>query len=174
MSWKVQIIKAKPNPYGKDRTYGGSAKHEKLLGEWVDLKNIGDDSVNLSVLNLCHTEFSGNCVPNEKPSIYWTGPTGKYLQPQEIVRVHTGYSQYSHLMSSEDRSGVHYHAYAERGNFVLNNDCGDLISVWWKDRSGNWQQEDKAGYSPNPPEGAVLIRSGNLLVPETTASYRGY
>ncbi|MCZ2077705.1 MAG: hypothetical protein LC130_22200 [Bryobacterales bacterium] len=30
---------------------------------------------------------------------------------------------------------------------------------------------DSASYDPNPPEGEVLVRSGNKLVPTRTVSY---
>ena len=74
-------------------------------------------------------------------------------------------------MRQEDQAGVHLHAYAEKGNFVLNNKCGDTLSVWWKanDQTGN--KDDEAGYAPNPPDGAVFVRSGPKLVPATAAAY---
>ena len=47
MAWKIYIEKAKPNPKGKD-TSGNHPLAKQLLGEWVDLKNTGDQSVALS------------------------------------------------------------------------------------------------------------------------------
>ncbi len=35
-----------------------------------------------------------------------------------------------------DKRGVNYHSFAERDWFVLDNRCGDTISVWTKDRAG--------------------------------------
>lgn len=166
MAWKVIIIKAKPNPHGKDVSSSGSPRPEQLLGEWVDLMNEGNASVYLSSLYLCHVEFSQSCVPAEKPAIYWQGKTTDMLQPQQIVRVHTGKSIHSYLMDEIDNNGVHIHAYAEKGHFVLNNKCGDVISVWWKDANGNWEKEDLTSYDAYPPDGAVLIRRGDKLVPQ--------
>lgn len=164
MSWQIQIYRAKPNPSGKDRPRYGQPDPRQLLAEWVDLKNVGDAGVNLSTLNLAHLQFDaqGNRLPN--PVIYWTGPSSEVLSPGETVRVHTGKSSDSHQMLSEDRVGVEIHAFAESGNFVLNNKQGDELSVWWRTNESKWQEDDRASYYPNPPEGAVLLRSGQKLV----------
>lgn len=164
----LQIYKAKPNPAGKDKA-GNYPKAEQLLGEWVDIKNNGTSEINLSGLTLCHTEFEPGCKPKPKPSIYWTASPGTKLKAGEIIRVHTGKSIYWALMKSQDATGVNHHAFAESGSFVLNNDCGDGLSIWWK-RQDSWQKVDKASYRPYPPEGAVLIRSGGFLVPVTLGS----
>jgi hypothetical protein len=161
MPWKIQISRAKPNPAGKDKA-GNQPLGSQLLGEWVDLKNVGDAAVALSALHLAHTEFGVQCVPKPQPSIYWDGPAGTTLRPGEIVRVHTGKSRDSSLMKAEDNSGVHYHSYAERGSFVLNNVCGDNLSVWWQ-HGDKWHRNDQARYAPNPPEGKVLQRVGENL-----------
>jgi hypothetical protein len=168
MSWKLQITQAKPNPAGKDKNRW-SPKPDHLLGEWVDMKNVGDGSVSLSLIHLAHREFSGNCIPKDKPVVYWSGLSGISLQPGEIVRVHTGRSQDAWQMAAIDQIGVNYHAYAESGSFVLNNDCGDSISVWWKGSDGNFNHEDVATYDANPPDGAILYRSGSKLVASALA-----
>ena len=162
MSWKISIIQVKPNPAGKDKA-GQSPKAEQLLGEWVDLKNVGDGAVTLATLNLSHTVFGPGCTPRTDVHRYWRGPSDVSLQPGQIVRVHTGRSLDASLMKAEDRNGVHQHAYAESGTFVLNNVCGDSLYVHWL-YEGKWQQEDRASYGPNPPEGAVLVRVGDRLV----------
>lgn len=165
MSWQILICRAKPNPAGKDRTPLGGPRQEQLLGEWVDLQNTGDASVNLSTLHLSNFEFLSGCVRKENPTIYWDGSADEKLAPNQILRVHTGKSLYSASMLNEDRNGVNLHAYAEKGNFVLNNKCGDILGVWWKDRDGKWHNEDTASYDPNPPEGAILRRIGPKLMP---------
>jgi len=163
MSWKVVICRAKPNPAGKDRV-GGYPRNEQLLGEWVDLQNVGDAPVSLTTLHLSNVTFSQNCVPGNN-TIYWSGTGTQSLTPGQILRVHTGKSMYSSSMQSQDWAGAHLHAYAEKGNFVLNNKCGDAIAVWWKGNDEKWNQEDRASYDPNPPEGAVLRRVGDKLIP---------
>lgn len=135
MSWQIQITKAKPNPAGKDKTKW-TPKPEQLLGEWADLKNVGDANVSLSAIHLAHREFAAGCVLKDAPVIYWNGPN-TVLKVGETVRVHTGRSGDSWAMAAVDKSGVEHHAYAEKGSFVLNNDCGDGLSVWWKDQDGS-------------------------------------
>jgi hypothetical protein len=161
MSWKIRIEKAKPNPAGKDKDKD-TPKPEQLMGEWVDLKNVGDGSVKLSTLNLANTHFDKNCKVTERVVIYWTGSGDQTLAVGQTVRVHTGKASQSGSMKSEDRSGPDIHAYAEKGNFVLNNDCGDTLTVRWQGES--WHTEDEAAYDANPKEGAVLTRSGNKLI----------
>lgn len=163
---KLSILRAKPNPRGKDLTAGMSPRAEQLLGEWIDLKNVGETTVRLSEVGLCHTEFSQDCIPNDRPTVYWSGRYGEVLSPGEIVRVHTGRSRDVSSMRAEDYQGVHLHAYAESGLFVLNNKCGDNLAIWSKDTNGKWSTKvDGASYDPNPPDGEVLRRFGGKLVP---------
>ncbi len=162
--WKILVYRAKPNPAGKDRAYG-YPQQQQLLGEWVDLQNTGDTSVSLSSLHLYHVEFSAQGVPNKDLAHYWTGKYGEVLNPGQIVRVHTGKSEYASGMAYNDSQGVHLHSFAEKGNFVLNNNYGDAISVYWKDKDGKWRKEDGAAYDPYPPEGVVLRRVGDKLIP---------
>lgn len=164
MSWQIQIIKAKPNPAGKDRSANG-ASHAQLLGEWVDLKNIGHAAVNVSTLHLAHREFDDHCRPTKSnPTIYWDGSGNEILHPGKVLRVHTGHRSQMAQMNLSDAIGAELHSYADRSNFVLNNKCGDEISVWWKTNAGEWTKEDSASYDPNPREGSVLVRSGQKLV----------
>lgn len=165
MSWKLKIIRAKPNPKGKDLDSSGSPKVEKVLGEWVDIQNAGDTAAPLSIIHLCHQEFLPNGTPKQNYTSYWTGNSQEILRPGESLRVHTGKRAYSHLMSSIDATGVSQHSFAESGHYVLNNALGDTISLFWKDNNGQWYEEDLARYSPNPPDGAILTRSGDMLVP---------
>ena len=164
MSWTLRIVRAKPNPKGKDLDSLGSPKPEKVLGEWVDIYNQGDAEVNLSRIHLCHQEFLQNHVPKDGYTPYWNGGIGEILKPGQSIRVHTGKKAYSYAMDSVDATGVNYHSFAEKGHYVLNNACGDTISLFWKDASNNWQREDLVKYAPNPPDGAILIRSGDMLV----------
>lgn len=105
MSWKIEIHRVKPNPAGKDRV-AGSAKPEQLLGEWVDLKNIGDASVSLATLQLANNEFDANCKVTKEAVIYWNGRSGDTLQAGKILRVHTGKSSDSAVLKPENRDGV--------------------------------------------------------------------
>lgn len=163
MSWKIEIHRVKPNPQGKDKA-GAYPKPEQLLGEWVDLKNTGDSSVSLGTLHLANNHFDANCKVTKADVTYWNGSASVSISPGQTVRVHSGKSSASWAMNLEDKSGVDLHSYAERGNFVLNNKCGDTLSVWWKSSDGKWHEEDRASYDANPTEGKILKRSGNKLV----------
>lgn len=168
--WKIQIIRCKPNPAGKDRNYYGPHPSQ-LVGEWVDLKNIGDTSVNLSIINLFHREFNSNCTSTGWGH-YWGGNKFGELKPGQSLRIHTGKQSDFFHATAIDRTGVDMHQFAERSQFALNNRCGDTISVDWRNSEGKMVPEDSATYHPNPPEGAVLIRSGELLIPEYSSAYR--
>ena len=166
MAWKIQINRAKPNPAGKDKS-GNVPLAEQLLGEWVDLVNVGDGSVTLSSIHLSNLEFGTNCEPKQSV-IYWNGPSAITLKPNESVRVHTGRSRDLASIKAADRVGTTYRSFAERGLFVLNNRCGDTLTVWWK-HDGKWNMDDQASYLANPPEGAVLSRVASLLKATQTA-----
>ncbi len=163
MAWQIEIHRAKPNPKGKDKVAGFPIPHQ-LLAEWVDLRNSGDANVALSTLHLSDTDFGPGCEAKQA-TIYWNGSANTVLKPGEIVRVHTGRSTSASSMLIEDALGVNHHAYAERGNFVLNNSCGDRLAVWFKhSKTGEWIRDDTAAYAPNPPEAAVLYRVGASLI----------
>ncbi len=157
------VFRAKPNPTGKDKTPTGTPKPEQLLGEWVDIKNTGSESVRISSLRLYHATFYNNCQPTGREELYWVGGGDGLLRPNQVIRVHTGRSRDAAYMNPLDRGQVDHHAFAEKNNFVLNNRCGDKITIKWQDSQGNWHA-DSASYAPNPPEGAILTRVGNYLV----------
>ena len=157
------IQSAQPNPLGKDAVRH-TARPEQLLGEWVVLLNKGSSSLSLADYHLSNLEFDSHCVPKPQSVIYWRGDPTKTLAPGQTVRVHTGRSADWWAANQEDKQGVHYHSFAERSWFVLNNRCGDAIGVWTKDRNGDYQRVDSAAYDPNPPEGVILGRSGDKLV----------
>jgi hypothetical protein len=164
----IQVFRAKPNPFGKDKTASGTPKPEQLLGEWVDLKNVGTSPVRLSSIQLYHTTFNSSCQPTGQPERYWSGSNSDTLKPGEVVRIHTGRRRDERLMAAEDKGAVQWRAFAERDNFVLNNRCGDKLVVTWLDSSGT--RRDEAAYDPKPPEGAVLVRAGNKLIQSVQAS----
>lgn len=161
MSRKLEIVKAKPNPAGKDKVYG-TPKPEQLLGEWVDIKNTGTESIPFSVISLSHTLFDNRCNNTGRIEPYWKS-SGDYLAVGQTIRVHTGKKSDSHLMNQIDRAGCDWHGYANRENFVLNNACGDIITVTWTDSFGTTQR-DTVSYSRNQPEGAILERGKGLTV----------
>jgi hypothetical protein len=162
----LQIIQAKPNPAGKesdkDEDGAGSRRLEAIFSEWVDVKNIGDDSVHFQTMQLRHALFDEDCHTTGELELYWIGDNGDSLKSGQILRIHAGRREDAHLMSVEDQAGADWHGYAESDNFILNSRCGDKIVLSWQDAVDHIYQ-DWACYAPNPPEDLILKRSGNLL-----------
>jgi len=162
----LQIIQAKPNPAGKDsnKDQNGSIPNrpEQLFGEWVDVKNIGNDEVHFPTMQVRHALFDETCQATGELELYWIGVNANFLKPGQVLRIHAGRREDAHQMSSEDQAGADWHGYAESDNFILNNRCGDKIVLSWQD-AVNQICQDWACYAPYPPEDLILKRSGNLL-----------
>jgi len=165
---RLQTIRMKPNPAGKDRTrYGASAA--QLAGEWVDIKNVSVDAVNMNGVRLCHIAYSEG-YPNGRWELV-TSFTGT-LQPGKVIRVHAGEAKNANQIRAEDLVGADFHLFSGRDAYVWNNERGDCSSLWTADGA---QPFDKASYSSPPAEGAILTRVGDALVGTTakaTASAR--
>lgn len=154
---RLQTIRMKPNPAGKDRTrYGASAA--QLAAEWVDIKNVSTEAVNMNGVRLCHIAYS-DAYPNGRWELI-TSFTGT-LQPGQVIRVHTGEAKNASQIRSEDLVGADHHLFTGRDAYVWNNDRGDCSSLWTADGD---QPFDKASYSSPPAEGAILTRVGDTLV----------
>jgi len=162
----LQIIQAKPNPAGKDTSKdqngSGSNRPEQLFGEWVDVKNVGNDEVHFPTMQVRHAIFDETCHTTGALELYWIAANYDFLQPGQVLRIHAGRRKDAHLMSAEDQTGADWHGYAESDDFILNNRCGDKIVLSWQDASDHIHQ-DWACYAPNPPQELILKRSGNLL-----------
>lgn len=158
----LQITQAKPNPAGKDAIGSGAPTPEQLLGEWVDLKNIGADSVHFSTIQLRHSLFDERCHATGVTELYWQGGSADFLKPGQVLRIHAGQQMDGGAMAAEDQTGADWHGYTETDEFALNNVCGDKIIATWRDAFDHSFQ-DWVCYAPHPPEGAILTRSGNLL-----------
>jgi len=151
----LRIIKAKPNPSGKDRI-GGIAPPKQLAGEWVDFRNAGDELHSLEGISLYHVAYQPGCRDGKPEKVM--GFKGS-LKPGEIVRVHSGGEIGLGEMHPEDAQGAHYHLFTG-GNYVWNNSCGDSAGLW---NGLIWI--DNASYEPYPSEGRILVREGDKLVP---------
>ena len=165
---RLQTVRMKPNPAGKDRTrYGASAA--QLAAEWVDIKNVSDVAVNINGVRLCHIAYSDS-YPNGRWELI-TSFTGT-LQPGKVIRVHSGEAKNANQIRSEDLAGADFHLFTGRDAYVWNNDRGDSSSLWTADDN---QPFDKASYPTPPAEGAILTRVGDTLVgaaAKATASSR--
>ncbi len=162
----LQIIQAKPNPAGKDKhkDLNGVGAHEprKLFGEWVDIRNTGDHAVHFSAIQVRHALFDDRCYTTGENDLYWLGASDDFLKPGQVLRIHAGKREDSHLMTFDDQSGADWHSFVECDDFVFNIMCGDKIIVTWRN-SLDQVHQDWVCYAPHPPEDAVLKRSGNLL-----------
>jgi hypothetical protein len=151
----LRIIKAKPNPRGKDR-YGSYIPPAQLAAEWVDFENSGNEKYSLVDIELNHIAYQPICKNGKwDPVMTFTGN----LEPEKVVRVHSGAKISLADMNIEDVTGADFHLFTGK-NYVWNNDCGDSSGLW----NGNaWV--DKASYDPYPPEGRILRRVGDKLIP---------
>ena len=155
----LQITQAKPNPAGKG---SGASAPEQLLGEWVDVKNVGNDSVRFSTIQLRHSLFDERCHATGLSELYWQGGNEDFLKPGQVLRIHAGRQIDSGSMPVEDQTDSDWHGYTEAEEFMLNVGCGDKIIAAWRDAFDRSFQ-DWVCYAPHPPEGAILTRSGNRL-----------
>lgn len=151
----LRIIKAKPNPTGKDR-YGNYAPPAQLAAEWVDFQNNGDEPFLLNGISLYHIAYQPGCQNGKWQRVM--GFQGS-LKPGQVVRVHSGREILLAQMNLEDALGADVHLFTGQG-YIWNNDCGDAAGLW---NGSSWT--DKASYDPHPPEGQVLHRVGDKLVP---------
>lgn len=152
----LRVIKAKPNPTGKDRVHRVTPK-QQLAAEWVDFKNTGDEPFRLQDVSLQHIVYQAECRDGKWATVM----TFKgVLQPGEVVRVHSGLQISISEMFAEDAAGAHHHLFTG-GDYVWNNDCGDTAGLW---NGLIWL--DKASYEPYPSEGVILVRDGDKLVRE--------
>lgn len=162
----LQVSKLKPNPSGKDRNRQGSPSPAQLGAEWVDLRNTGREAISLAGVELYHLAYNRASGKAEWQKI--TGFRGT-LGVGHVLRVHSGRSRPLTVLRPEDLTGAKFHCFTGRDAFVWNNVEGDSAGLW-RPKERVWI--DKAFYDPHPPEGAVLIRSGNKLVPAGVAAAR--
>jgi len=151
-----QIIRAKPNPIGKDK-FGNLSVQVQLAAEWIDIANKGIDPLQINNLRLYHMTFSEYCVKlNYEQVLSFKG----ILKSGEVIRIHSGGVLPLNQLYAEDIRGADYHLFTGK-NYIWNNRCGDSPTLY------NYITEtiiDKADYFANPPEGKILVRVGNLLI----------
>ncbi|HKX27702.1 MAG TPA: hypothetical protein VJ302_08425 [Blastocatellia bacterium] len=162
MSLSLQIYRAKPNPAGKGQSSNGTPGPEQLLGEWVDIENIGSESIIFSRIELHRARFNEFCQTRGETERYWRAEGSGSFKPWQVLRVHTGRQRDKSRMSQIDHGDVDWHAYAESDQFVLNHRCGDIVMVTWEDETGR-KFMDSATYAPHPPVDAILKRANHQL-----------
>lgn len=159
----LQTVRLKPNPSGKDRTRWGGATATQLAGEWADIENKGLQGYDLQDVGLYHIGYKPDGSGQWDLVMSFKG----VLRPGQVMRIHAGSGPESVLLP-EDKSGADFHFFTG-GNYVWNNDKADCAGLF----RNNTTQIDKACYAANPPEGAILMRVGDSLVPVTTSAMAG-
>jgi len=155
----LRVVQLKPNPIGKDRNRFGALSPAQLGAEWVDFKNTGIVAEDLQNVRLYHVAYALG-----EPNGHWEEITNFQgsLPPGQVVRVHSGQSRDMSVLRQEDLLGADYHLFTGKDSYVWNNQKGDIAVL------GNGSVSnliDRAPYDPNPPEGTVLVRIGEKLVP---------
>jgi hypothetical protein len=142
----LTVTKALPNPIGKDSSHGRPVSNQQLNGEWVEFKSTNSEGKNLTMdgVSISHTTFTHSCQrTGEERLMTFNGA----LAAGYSVRVHTGNGE-------PYDEGTVRHLFANRGNYVWNNGCGDTAIL----RAQSGGEIDSASYAPHPSEGVVLVR----------------
>ncbi|MCX6717215.1 MAG: hypothetical protein NTU76_00880 [Candidatus Taylorbacteria bacterium] len=150
----LQIIKAKPNPSGKDRIKNFAPQYQ-LAGEWVDIKNFSNQPMNLTHVKLYHWAY-------KLPKPDWEIVTGFQgtLPAGKVVRVHTGQKTSLSEIRPEDLLGADFHIFSGKG-YLWNNDKEDKPMLW---DTNIKEYIDKTSYDAYPLEGKILNRISNKLI----------
>lgn len=158
----LKVIRLKPNPAGKDITLFG-ATAEQLAGEWVDIRNEGTTGFDLRGLFLYHQAYVGTSAEWKwAPVISSNAVINNVLPPWQTLRVHSGAVRSLDVVRQEDMTDADLHAFTGRDAYIWNNSQSDAAAVW---NPANKQFIDRADYGAFPPEGSVLVRQGDMLLP---------
>lgn len=150
----LQIIKAKPNPAGKDRI-GNFSPQTQLAGEWVDVQNNGINSVDLTDVQLYHWAY-------KQPEDGWEliMKFSGYLPAGEIMRIHSSGKIPIEQLAIVDQQGVDHHLFSGSG-YVWNNDKEDKPTLW---NPKTKEYVDRTSYDAYPTEGKILQRVNDKLL----------
>jgi hypothetical protein len=167
----LKITQLKPNPTGKDTTALGPSVAQ-LAAEWVDIKNEGAHPFDLRKLHLYHRAYSSLNAWEWAPVVEADAAFTDILHIGQTLRVHSGRVRDVSVIPSSERAGADRHGFTGRDWYIWNNANPDEAAIW---DPAQKQFRDRAEYTSFPPEGVVLVRSGNLLVPGfTLAALAGF
>lgn len=151
----LYIVRAQPNPPGRDARRGGQVTNSKLNEEWVEF--VVQEGRHMVGDELSHLTFDGYCRTTGVEVVFRFGAIN--LSPGHRVRVHTG-------VGTPEWEGSTLHVYAGRSWYVWNNGCGDRATLAYNGRA-----IDSTYYEANPPEGVLVRRRGtDRLVPQHAAT----
>jgi len=155
----LRIIRAKPNPMGKDRFGRTLTSQTQLAGEWIDIRNEGNSVIHLNGLQVYHIAYKIEGDKWEKVIEFNFGEDD-VLRSKEILRIHSGGKIPLSQLLDIDRIGADYHVFTGK-NYVWNNDKTDKPSIW-NPKTERWL--DQTWYDAYPPEGVILKRNNGKLV----------
>lgn len=159
---RIQIIRAKPNPLGRDRL-GRTVPSSQLAGEWIDIKNVGTEVYGFKSIVLEHVAYPPGFPYGQWERVIDLTPAGS-LAVNQTLRVHSGGRIDLSLLHQVDIQGAELHIFTGK-SYVWNNDRSDTARLMFYPASPNLPFcVDQAGYTLAPREGAILQRRGNLLV----------
>jgi hypothetical protein len=166
----LRIVQLKPNPAGKDLSILG-ARPSQLAAEWVDIKNDHSIAVEMSAVALYHRAYVGFSTDWKWAAVVADDAkiTG-LLSAGQTLRVHSGRVRTIAVIRPEDLVGADVHCFTGRDAYIWNNGRADTAAIW---RPQGEVFVDSAEYAPQPPEGVVLVRSGDWLVPGYGATFGG-
>jgi hypothetical protein len=114
------------------------------------VKSDGATAVNLAPIELWHRAYH-----HGQNSTLEQATTGT-LQPGRTVRVHSGSGPDS-VIRDEDLRGADHDVFTQK-DYIWNNDEGDTPALYNRTTQATI---DSASYDLHPPQGEVLVRSGN-------------
>jgi hypothetical protein len=154
----LKTSQLKPNPAGKDRTRLG-ATAAQLAAEWVDLKNVGKQKIDVSRVIVKHVAYAPGLAQGHWKLLL--SFSKGILAPGQVIRIHAGKDRGPSVIRAGDLAGADFHLFTGEDRYLWNNDKTDCSSLWLPGQSNPF---DLAWYAANPPEGAILVRSGDNLV----------
>jgi len=156
----LRVIRAKPNPAGKDRFGRSITPQVQLAGEWIDIKNEGSAGIHLNKLQVYHLAYKMGSSEWEIV-IEFNFKDKDVLLAGHVLRVHSGGFIPVDQLLEIDRANANYHVFTGK-NYLWNNDKVDKPSIW-NPSLEKWI--DQTWYDAYPPEGVVLKRNNGKLVP---------
>ncbi|MEK7176691.1 MAG: lamin tail domain-containing protein [Patescibacteria group bacterium] len=152
----LYILRAKPNPSGKDK-YGQYAPNSQQNAEWIDIQNTSGKALNMTGVKVYDHKFDVYGRDEGRREVYKFGSWD--MPVNTVVRIHSGDRVEISSLPSIDRDGANYHFFTWQP-YVWNNVWGDTAEV----RNSTDLLIDKASYGRNPTEGAILKRYGDHLI----------
>lgn len=156
----LKIIKAKPNPLGKDKPLGLLMINKKLGAEWIDIKNVGSAPVFLKDIQIYHIAYKDGKAEWEIAKDFSNLLLPALGLPTGLtIRLHSGSGPVS-ILNPEDVAGVNRH-YFTRKTYIWNNDKIDKPMIWDKTKK---VIVDQTYYDTPVMDGKILVRINDKLI----------